>query len=418
MYWEPPSVRVDLVAEEYEIYYPAPAVVPSSRAATVEPEPFVHKIMYLRPLRAMQRYGAARGAMLSGGIAYSALFSIFAALTIAWTVFMAVLGKNEALRQTVIDGINDAMPGILKTADNPSGLIAPESLVMDTALNPASIIAIVVLLFTALSVMNALKVSIRAMFGISKLPENFLILKIRDLVGFIGLGAGVVLSSLLTTAAGVLGSKILSAIGIEGTLAQIAVRVGSLFLAFLVDLIVIAILFRYLAGARPMKKDLLLGAGLGALGTSVVRFLGTSVIGSVADNPILAPFAALATLLLWVNFVARIVLIAAAFTANPEPPYKVEVPETIHAEETPNFVTLSAPETTRWHHEPFTGVIVPLPDRDPSLTVQPSDRLPHWDTLEGKRRLRKIERMTEKLTAARVNYRIDYEREKDRLSRG
>lgn len=395
-----------------EIYYDAPSTVPSTRPITVEPEPFIHKIMNLRLLRAFQRYGVAKGALLSGGIAYSAIFSIAAALTISLTVFMAVLGQNDELRETVFDGINEAMPGILKTDDDPSGLIAPESLIMDTAFNLATFIAMGVLLWTALSVMNALKVSIRAMFGISKLPENFILLKARDLLAFVGLALGVLLGSILTSAAGTLGSTILEFIGVEGTIAQWSIRIASLAIAFLVDFAVIALLFRYTAGARPPRKDLFLGAALGALGTSVVRFLGTSVLGSVADNPVLAPFAAIATLLLWVNFVTRIVLIAAAFTANPPAPMKITVPESIRANSTPNFVTMSVPETTRWTHEPFTGVVVPDMTRDPDFADRLRADLPEWRGRKGKKSRKKIQKLELQLAQAKMDYRLESERNK------
>ena len=53
-----------------------------------------------RPVR-----GAQRRACSPGGIAYAALFSVFAALTIAYTIFMAVLGNNDELRQTVLDAL-------------------------------------------------------------------------------------------------------------------------------------------------------------------------------------------------------------------------------------------------------------------------------------------------------------------------
>lgn len=369
----------------------------------------MHKIMGLRLLRAFQRYGAAKGAMLSGGIAYSGIFSIAAALTIAITVFMAVLGQNDELRETVFAGVNDAMPGILQTAEDPEGLINPESLILDTALNPASIIAAGALLWTALSVMNALKMSLRAMFGIARLPETFLILKARDLVAFLGLALGVLVGSVLTTTAGTMAGTILEFIGIEGSIGQWLVRIGSLTVAFLVDFTVIVLLFRFTAGARPLRKDLFMGAALGAIGTSVVRFLGTSVIGSVSDNPVLAPFVAIATLLLWVNFVARIVLIAAAFAANPPAPAKVTVPESIHADETPNYVTMSVPETMSWNHEPFTGIIVPDLTKDPQFSDRQRKELPEWDTFEGKKRLSEIRELELQLNEAKMKYRIDQE---------
>src|SRR5699024_722121 len=40
-----------------------------------------------RIARMLARYGVSNGAMLSGGVAFSALFSIFAALVIGFTVF-------------------------------------------------------------------------------------------------------------------------------------------------------------------------------------------------------------------------------------------------------------------------------------------------------------------------------------------
>jgi len=55
-----------------------------------------------RPARANARFGAAGGGVLTGGIACSALFSVFAGLTIGYTFFMAVLGGNAALRQDLL----------------------------------------------------------------------------------------------------------------------------------------------------------------------------------------------------------------------------------------------------------------------------------------------------------------------------
>ena len=53
---------------------------------------------HTRPARANARFGARGGGVLTGGIAYAALFSVFAALTIGYTIFMAVLGGNDELR--------------------------------------------------------------------------------------------------------------------------------------------------------------------------------------------------------------------------------------------------------------------------------------------------------------------------------
>jgi len=73
-----------------------------------------------------------------------------------------------------------------------------------------------------------------------------------------------------------------------------------------------------LAGLHPPRRDLLRGALIAAVGIGVVRVLGTGVVASSAGhNPLFASFAVLVTLLVWVNLLARIVLLAAAWTADP-----------------------------------------------------------------------------------------------------
>src|SRR5690625_1137400 len=71
--------------------------------------------------RGLARYGKARGGLLAGGITYSALFSVFAALTVGYTVFMTVLGGNTELRQTVLDSVDDTLPGVIDTPESELG---------------------------------------------------------------------------------------------------------------------------------------------------------------------------------------------------------------------------------------------------------------------------------------------------------
>ena len=77
-----------------------------------------------RPGRATYRYLYSRGALLCGGIAYSALFSLFAALTIGYTVFMQVLGGSQELMDAVFGEINELVPGLI-AVDGEKGVIDP-----------------------------------------------------------------------------------------------------------------------------------------------------------------------------------------------------------------------------------------------------------------------------------------------------
>src|SRR3954465_13165002 len=58
--------------------------------------------------RAWQRYGAVRGNVLAGGVAYFAFFSIFPALAIGFTLFPLVLGSQENLQAQLVQYINSS----------------------------------------------------------------------------------------------------------------------------------------------------------------------------------------------------------------------------------------------------------------------------------------------------------------------
>lgn len=321
------------------------------------PKKLIEKVKESRPVRALQRYGKARGGLLAGGIAYSALFSIVAALTIAWTVFMATLGGDPGLRQQVIGAVNTALPGILDDGSG-TGMINPDTLVLDSAINPASIIAALVLLWTAIGLMTNIRSAVQDMFGIVAPTENFALKKLRDLLGFIAMSIGIVLSALLGTAASTMGEAVLGVIGLgDNPVAGFFVRAAGLLVAAAISAATFAFLFRVTATVRPLRKDLWLGAGIGGVAVQFVLFMGTALVSSVSDNPLLAASASLATLLLFVNLLSRVLLMIAAFTANPPAPTMPETPEEVHFTETPNFVTVSAEHTLEWEHQDVTGQV-------------------------------------------------------------
>ncbi|TDE97554.1 YihY/virulence factor BrkB family protein [Occultella glacieicola] len=319
-----------------------------------------------RVARALARYGAANGALLSGGIAYSALFSIFAGLTIGYTIFMAVLGSNTELRDAVLDSLNDAVPGLVDTGDG--GLVKPDDLELNTGTGIVGVIAVVVLVNAATTVMAALRTAIRAMFGIVAPKENVVVSKLRDLGGYFGLAIAVLLTSALGIAVGAAGEFLLGLVGAESSAAgSWALRIAGFLVVLGMDLLVFVMLYRVLAGVHPPNKDLWVGALVAAVGAGALRFLGTSVVGSVSGNPLLAGFAAIVTLLLWVNLVVRVTLMVAAWTANPPPAPEITAEMITHLDEHPNYVTVSEPATLEWDHDPVTGKIRPedpLPEPD------------------------------------------------------
>lgn len=316
---------------------------------------FVSWLQRLRIMRSLTRYGNGRGALLAGGIAYSAIFSLAAALTIGITVLLGVLGRSPQLQDAVFSSLASSLPGVLEWKGS-SGIVDPSDLVISTSFSITGIVAVVVLVFSATSVMRAMKSSIRAMFGIDQVPSGVASEKLRDLLGFVAIALGVGTTGILTLAHTVIGTQVFSAIGLESTLASMMIRIGSFLISAAIDGLILWILIRFVALVRAPKTDLWWGlAGFGIV-ASLIRSLGTSAVGSV-DNPLLASFAAIATLLLWINLLSRVMLISCAFIANPPKALKVSESEDVHATERPNYVSLSEPLTLDWAHHRLSGAV-------------------------------------------------------------
>lgn len=316
---------------------------------------FVSWLQRLRIMRSLTRYGNGRGALLAGGIAYSAIFSLAAALTIGITVLLGVLGRSPQLQDAVFSSLASSLPGVLEWKGS-SGIVNPSDLVISTSFSITGIVAVVVLVFSATSVMRAMKSSIRAMFGIDQVPSGVASEKLRDLLGFVAIALGVGTTGILTLAHTVIGTQVFSAIGLESTLASMMIRIGSFLISAAIDGLILWILIRFVALVRAPKTDLWWGlAGFGIV-ASLIRSLGTSAVGSV-DNPLLASFAAIATLLLWINLLSRVMLISCAFIANPPKALKVSEAEDVHATERPNYVSLSEPLTLDWAHHRLSGAV-------------------------------------------------------------
>jgi membrane protein len=269
-----------------------------------------------RPARALAQYGVQRGALLCGGMAYSALFSLFAGLTIFYTAFMAFLGNRDELREAVFDQIDKAVPGLIDTGDGSRGILEPDQLILKSGFDLPSIIAVVVLLFSAISFMAALRTSTRAMFSLTDVGQNPVLSKLRELGGFALLGLAVVISAAATVVVQTLGSTLFG----DGMLAAVLVPVVGIAVGLVFDALVVLLIIRFVAGVRPPHKDLYIGALTAAAAFGVLRYLGTSVIvGSSSRNALLGSFATFVTILLLANFVTRILLMVAAWIADPPP---------------------------------------------------------------------------------------------------
>ncbi|AEG43741.1 YihY/virulence factor BrkB family protein [Isoptericola variabilis] len=281
-----------------------------------------------RAARALAWYGARRGALLCGGIAYSAVFSLAAALTIGFSVFFATLGNNAALRQAVFDQIDTWLPGLLVTGDGTGGVLEPDNLVLPSAVNVYSLGAAVVLLFTATGFMRALRVGVRAMFDVPAGDESLVLSKVWELLGFAILGVMVLASAAASIVSQTVNRQVEELLG-TSTAVRVLLTLGTAAVGVVLDALLVYLVVRVVARVRPVRtRDLLLGCLAAGLVASALRWLGTSVVAGTADrNPLLASFAVLATVLVLVNFVARVLLLVCAWMYDPPRVDEVELAE-------------------------------------------------------------------------------------------
>lgn len=268
------------------------------------------------PGRVLARYGRANGGVLTGGIAYSALFSVFAALTIGWTVLMSVVGNDETLRAAVLDAVSESLPGLLTTGGDDAGLLDPDTLTMSAGLSWAGVVAGVVLLVSALAFLGAVRASVRAVFGAQLAPANPVLQQLRQLASLLGIGVAILVSAIGGLAVTAGARWLLGLVGLEEAAGALSTVLG-LAVALAADTGLLVLLIVVLAGVRPGRRALLTGTLVGAAALGAVRALGTSVVaGSVEANPLLASVATVAILLLWINLFARIVLYSSALVAE------------------------------------------------------------------------------------------------------
>lgn len=303
---------------------------------------------------------------MAGGIAYTGLSSIFAALAIGVTVIMAALGDRPALRQAVITQIDAALPGVLDTGDG--GMVTIDQLILDSPLTLGSVIAGAVLVYSAMSLMGAIKTALRAMFGMVNLPPSAVVGQAVNLVGFVVILLGVLITAMATLVTTVVAGEVGAALGVPVELTGRGAWVAGLIVSFLIDAAVLGLIIT-VCGIRPPFRDLAAGCALGAVAFGALRQAGAGAVGSAVDNPLLASAATLVVLVVWLHLASRVLLLVAAWTANPPMPRPVVHPAEVHGRERPNYVTLTVPATLAWPRQSITGSLEADPTEHPDYVA-------------------------------------------------
>lgn len=262
----------------------------------------IQRIMRSRPMRAWQRYGETRGPVLAQGMTLQAFLSLFAALFVAFAVFMAVLGGNVELRAAVIESISSSIPGLI----GEGGALDVDALTSSSIVGWAGVVAAVSILFTAIAWIGVSREGFRAMFELDDPRANVVLLKLGDL----GVGAGIGLLVLVSAGVQVVATALAEALGLGWAAALIGVAVQ-----LVLDTSVVLLLYRFGGRLRLPAKQIVPAAAVCAVAFLVLKQIATMLFGAVENNPLLAGVAAPVIILIWLGFIMQILLLVLAFVA-------------------------------------------------------------------------------------------------------
>jgi membrane protein len=259
-------------------------------------------------VRAKQRYDDRRGDRQAGAVTYFGFLSFFPLIALAFAAvgYASVIYDAEDQIQR---GIESALPG-LSDQINIQGIAA--------AKRSAGIIGLLGLLWAGTGWVDALREALRSMW--LQKPHggaNIVIKKAFDVVVLVTLGLALVASVAISGVASAATQLVLGWVDLaDSILATWLLRLLAVLVAVASNAVIFAVMFWRLSGVHIPRGRLLRGALLAGVGFEILKQLGTFLIGNTTDNPIYATFAVAVGLLIWINFVSRVTLLAAAWTAT------------------------------------------------------------------------------------------------------
>lgn len=271
------------------------------------------------PVRVWRRVLAYNGLLLSSGVSYQALFATFAALYVGVAVFGVWFVTDTVRLDSMIEIVNTYIPGLI----GENGAVTRDQLfdIADRNLGHfgwGGVIATALLLWTSSSWITYSRMAIRTVFGLPKDQRSYVLLKGRDLVTAILLGAVLIIGTALATASTNMFDWFTGLFGVTGwsLLSAMLIRIAGLLIVFILNAAVLSVMFFTLSGVQLRFRQVLTGVTLGGLALTVLQVLGSYVLGFGSSNPLLATFVVFVTLLFWFRLTAIVTLTAAAWTAE------------------------------------------------------------------------------------------------------
>jgi len=267
-------------------------------------------VLRLRVVRAYLLYSERRGPMLADSVTYRALFSVFAGLLLGFSIAAIWLAGNPDAWKPILDAIDSAVPGLV----GPDGVVKDPTEIEPAGFTITGIISLVALIGAALGAIGALRTAVRSIAGTVQDDVLFVWVILRNLALALGIAVAFIAAAAVTFLARIGLGFVTDLLGLadDSVIAEWSIRVVSLLVVYALDVALIIGIFLLLSGLRAPAKAMWGGALLGGIGLVVLQELSSLFVGGATSNPLLATFASLLALLIWMNLSSQVILISCA----------------------------------------------------------------------------------------------------------
>jgi len=257
------------------------------------------------------RYGEQNGNVLAGGIAYYSLVSIAAGLVIGATIASALAQYLPSVRSSLIEMLSTAVPGVVGTGND--ALVTQDTTLATTATGLVGLFALLLGANRAARFIGGLRAGVVTMLG--RDAGNPFEGKLRDFIALIGVVV-IVLTGLVVQVLASSASEWLVEQISDATLNAWVLRAPALVVGLVIDMLFVAMAIMGLGHARAPWRRLWPVLLVTAVVIGALRVGSSALVGSAADNAVLASVAAVLTLLIFVDFTTRSILLAAAWIGS------------------------------------------------------------------------------------------------------
>ncbi|MFF3017165.1 YhjD/YihY/BrkB family envelope integrity protein [Streptomyces sp. NPDC057939] len=269
--------------------------------------PLVSAAMRTHAWRSYERLDRVHWTRLAAAITFISFLALFPLITVAAAVGAGLLSQEQLDR--LQKNLSDQVPGISDQLDI-NGLVANAGTV--------GLVAAALLLLTGIGWVGSMRDCLRAVWEKDDEDEgNPIARKGKDALVLLGLGG----AGLASAAASIIGASAvgksgealgLSSGGAGGVLLRTAAFLVGVVAAFLLLLYVLTLL----PGVEPPRARLIQAALIGAAGFELLKLLLSGYIREVAGKSMYGAFGVPIALLLWINFMAKLLLYCSAWTAT------------------------------------------------------------------------------------------------------